>query len=93
MCGVLQWGGGADSTLALPTFLARRRVDAMASNGAPDLSTVHLYYEDTEQFTCEARLLKQEDVVSKDKSPQFALILDRTVMHPQGGEQFLLSCS
>ena len=58
----------------------------MASNGVPGLSTVHLYYEDTEQFTCEARLLKQEDAASKDKNSQFALILDRTVMHPQGGE-------
>lgn len=57
--------------------------DAVAA--AEDLKTVHLYYNDTEQFTCEARLLKLEESTSKQGEPTLSLILDRTVMHPQGG--------
>ena len=45
------------------------------------LSTVHLYYEDTEQFSCEAKVLAEEQLENSD----LCLVLDRTVMHPQGG--------
>ena len=58
----------------------------MASDGAAALSTVHLYYDDTELFTCEAKLLQQEEAATKGKGAHLSLILDRTVMHPQGGE-------
>lgn len=51
-----------------------------------DLSTVHLYYDDTEQFTCEAKVIAQEELEKKDGGKQLCLILDRTVMHPQGGK-------
>lgn len=51
---------------------------------AEDLSTVHLYYEDTALFTCEAKVVRVEEVEGKD-GKQLCLILDRTVMHPQGG--------
>lgn len=51
-----------------------------------DLKTVHLYYDDTEMFTCEAILAGHEEIPSKDGGKQLCLILDKTVMHPQGGE-------
>lgn len=48
------------------------------------LSTDHLYYEDTSLFTCEAKILQQVEVEGKG-GKELCLILDRTVMHPQGG--------
>ncbi len=51
----------------------------------PDLSTLHLYYEDTELFSCEAKVIGQEEIVGKTGERQICLVLDRTVMHPQGG--------
>ena len=54
-----------------------------------DLKTAHLYYDDTALFTCEASVLKQEELEGKDGTKQLCLILDRTVMHPQGG---VVSC-
>ena len=54
--------------------------------GEPSLSTVHLYYDDTELFTCEGKVIGQEEVTTKDGKKQLCLILDRTVMHPQGGK-------
>ena len=52
-----------------------------------EVSTVHLYYGDTALFTCEAKILQQEELEPKDgvDGKQFCLVLDRTVMHPQGG--------
>ncbi len=50
-----------------------------------DLTTEHLYYGDTERFTCEGKVIAVEEVPLKDGSLSTALILDRTVMHPQGG--------
>ena len=51
-----------------------------------DLRTVHLYYDDTENFTCEGcKVLVQDEVVRKDGEQTFGLVLDTTVMHPQGG--------
>lgn len=53
---------------------------------ASELRTTHLYYDDTELFSCEARVLAQEELEGKGGEKQLCLILDRTVMHPQGGE-------
>ena len=54
----------------------------MAGEESP--STDHLYYEDTALFTCEAKLLRQVELEGKD-GKELCLVLDRTVMHPQGG--------
>ena len=54
-----------------------------------ELSTVHLYYEDTEQFSCEAKVVAQLELEKKDGSKELCLVLDRTVMHPQGGRASL----
>ena len=50
-----------------------------------DLSTEHLYYHDTELFTCEGKVIAEEEVALKDGSQSLGIVLDRTVMHPQGG--------
>lgn len=52
---------------------------------ATSLNTIHLYYDDTEQFTCEASVIGKE-TVTKDGKKEECLILNRTVMHPQGGQ-------
>ena len=54
----------------------------MAAGG--DLKTVHLYYDDTEKFSCDSKVeLLEEDIRNGKHTP--SLVLDRTVMHPQGG--------
>ena len=48
------------------------------------LATEHLYYEDTELFSCTAHVSGQwETEVNGEK--RTVVVLDRTVMHPQGG--------
>ena len=61
------------------------RMMATSQQGAEVPGTVHLYYEDTSLFTCEAKILLQEELEAKDGEKHISLILDRTVMHPQGG--------
>jgi len=65
------------------TFCKRR----MAASFDMDLSTAHLYYGDTELFTSEGKLIAEEEVPLKDGGVSTSLILDRTVMHPQGGKR------
>ena len=56
------------------------------SQGAGALSTVHLYYTDTELFSNTARIIAiREAEVNGEKL--VAIITDETVMHPQGGEE------
>ena len=55
---------------------------------AEALSTEHLYFDDTELFSCTARLSRQwETEVNGEK--RTVLVLERTVMHPQGGRSRL----
>ena len=56
-----------------------------------DLKTDHLYYADTALFTCEAKVLRQEELEAARDGRQISLILDRTVMHPQGGNSSLIN--
>ena len=51
---------------------------------AEALSTEHLYYDDTELFSCTARVSRQWET-EVDGEKRTVLVLDRTVMHPQGG--------
>lgn len=48
-------------------------------------STIHLYYDDTYQFSCRGNVLGiYETQVNGEK--RSVVVLDQTVMHPQGGE-------
>lgn len=48
-----------------------------------DLKTDHLYYEDTYDFSCEAKVLLVKDVDLEQRTKM--IVTDRTVLHPQGG--------
>lgn len=48
------------------------------------LSTTHLYYTDTELFSNTAKVIGEHSV-EVNGSPVLAVVLDQTVMHPQGG--------
>ncbi len=58
--------------------------EAGASAGKDVLSTVHLYYSDTELFSNTARVIAVYDAEGKN-GKQLVLVTDQTVMHPQGG--------
>ena len=51
---------------------------------AGGLSTEHLYYDDTEQYTNTAHVTGEWDTEMNGEKLT-SLVLDRTVMHPQGG--------
>jgi Ser-tRNA(Ala) deacylase AlaX len=48
------------------------------------LSTNHLYYNDTYLFSCSAKIIAIHEGVEDNR---LVIILDQTVMHPQGGGQ------
>lgn len=48
------------------------------------LSTVHLYYNDTELFSNTGRIIAVHEVESNG-GKLMVLVADETVMHPQGG--------
>ena len=61
-------------------------VNQSGSQGAGPLSTVHLYYADTELFSHTARVIAiREAEVNGEKL--VAIVTDETVMHPQGGKE------
>ena len=49
------------------------------------LSTVHLYYSDTELYNNTARVISVHEVETTGGEKRIAVVLDETVMHPQGG--------
>lgn len=51
---------------------------------AEALTTVHLYYDDTELFSCTAHVTGQWET-EIDGNKRTVLVLDQTIMHPQGG--------
>ena len=51
---------------------------------ASALSTTHLYYADTELFSNTAKVIGEHSV-EVNGSQLLAIVLDQTVMHPQGG--------
>ena len=56
-----------------------------------DLVTEHLYYTDTELCECKGKVIGARLIEFQGKGRN-VIILDQTVMHPQGGEvNFLLS--
>ena len=56
-----------------------------------DLVTEHLYYTDTELCECKGKVIGARLMEFQGESRN-VIILDQTVMHPQGGEdKFLLS--
>lgn len=58
---------------------------------AASLVTKHLYYDDTELFSCTGRVIAQYAGAQEGRE---VIVLDRTVMHPQGGEtEFVLRLS
>ena len=61
------------------------RQDCAIANRSSSLSTAHLYYDDTYRFSNPARVVAIEEAESNGVKLT-ALVLDRTVMHPQGGE-------
>lgn len=54
---------------------------------AASLVTKHLYYNDTELFSCTGRVIAQYAASQEGRE---VIVLDRTVMHPQGGTSVLL---
>ena len=57
----------------------------MASRKADhDLNTTHLYYTDTELFSNTAKVIGEHSVEVNGHQLS-AIVLDQTVMHPQGG--------
>ena len=56
----------------------------MARHRAEELATVHLYYNDTELYSCTAHVVGQWEMEMNGEARKI-LILDQTVMHSQGG--------
>ena len=59
--------------------------DQVAAPSASPLTTVHLYYNDTYLFRNTAKVLAVSET-EMDEKKQISVVLDQTVMHPQGGE-------
>ena len=59
-----------------------------STDSARPLSTIHLYYKDTYLFTNTAKVLSVSDA-DVDGKIRTTVVLDQTVMHPQGGQQGL----
>ena len=59
-------------------------ISSSASGSKDGLSTVHLYYSDTELYSNTARVTSVHEVETSS-GEKTALVLDETVMHPQGG--------
>ena len=59
--------------------------DSLPRDSAETLSTVHLYYDDTELYTNTGHVIGEWDT-ELNGGKQTCLVLDRTVMHPQGGK-------
>lgn len=56
---------------------------ASSDKGSPgSLVTKHLYYDDTELFSNVGKVIAQ---YAGSKEGQTVIVLDQTVMHPQGG--------
>ena len=51
---------------------------------AEALTTEHLYYEDTELYSSTGRVIGQWETEMNGEK-RVCLVLDRTIMHPQGG--------
>ncbi|XP_062518385.1 alanine--tRNA ligase-like [Corticium candelabrum] len=54
-------------------------------DSSSSLQTEHLYYGDTYNFSCEAKVLLIKDVDLEQGTK--VIVTDRTVLHPQGGGQ------
>ena len=65
-------------------FLESRQ-DCATANGSSGLVTAHLYYDDTYRFSNFGRVVAIEEA-ELNGAKLTALVLDQTVMHPQGGE-------
>lgn len=52
-------------------------------------STAHLYYDDTYLFSCTAKVVS----IYEGDDNKTVIVLDQTVMHPQGGEWCNLGCN
>ena len=52
-------------------------------DSSSSLQTEHLYYGDTYNFSCEAKVLLIKDVDLEQGTK--VIVTDRTVLHPQGG--------
>lgn len=55
-----------------------------SGSSAESLSTEHLYYDDTELYTNTGRVTAEWETETNGEK-MISLVLDRTVMHPQGG--------
>ena len=63
-------------------------MDQSGSQGAVALSTVHLYYEDTELFSNTAKVIAVREADPEVEGERLVvLVTDETVMHPQGGKE------
>ena len=60
-------------------------ISERAATCASALNTTHLYYTDTELFSNNAKVI-DEHAVEVNGSQLSAVVLDQTVMHPQGGK-------
>ena len=65
--------------------LLETRQDCAIANGSSSFATAHLYYDDTYRFSNLARVVAIEEAELNGVKLK-ALVLDQTVMHPQGGE-------
>ena len=59
--------------------------DQVAAPSVSPITTVHLYYKDTYLFRNTAKVLAVGETEADEKK-QISVVLDQTVMHPQGGE-------
>lgn len=66
------------------TELAKKEPTSPEAN-AERLTTVHLYYNDTQLYTNTGRVTGQWETEMNGEK-RVCLVLDRTVMHPQGGQ-------
>ena len=61
----------------------------MASKEISPLNTTHLYYADTELLSNTAEVIGEYSV-EINGSQLLAIVLDQTVMHPQGGTSWYI---
>lgn len=74
--------------MAYEVKTAGGEMDQSGSQGAAALSTIHLYYEDTELFSNTAKVIAVREADPEGEGEKVvALVTDETVMHPQGGKE------
>ncbi len=89
----------AESAIVHPIMAASQSPASLSPEAAPGaskaaLTTVHLYYSDTEVFSNAGRVMAVYETEGRN-GKQLVVVTDQTVMHPQGGARLCrhVACS